>query len=180
MKGLPKMATNSKAADPMDIEMDDDPFDSPGSGEFIDWEEHNGALMVFVPLRYEDHIPTINTKEGKKSPCVVADVYVLTGEGAQDEDGNIPKLGRLFEGTMVFQAMHHRLKGKLPEGNRHSFVLARLTQGPKQPGRNKPWVLADVKDNKEDMKIARAWMAAYRAEQEARKNAEDPFEGANG
>ena len=174
------MATNSKAAaDPMDFDMDgDDPFDSPGTGEFIDWEEHNGELMVFVPLRYEDHIPTINTKEGKKSPCVVADVYVLTGEAAQDEDGTIPPLGKLFEGTMVFQAMHHRLKGKVPgEDGRHSFVLARLTQGPKQPGRNKPWVLTDVKDVPADMKIARAWMAAFRKAEAERKANKDPFKG---
>lgn len=173
------MAANSKATDPMDLDMDD-PFDSPGSGEFINWEDHNGELMVFVPLRFEEHIPTVVTKEGKKSPCVVADVYVLTGENSLDDDGNAQPLGKLYEGQMVFQAFQHRLKGKLPVGTKHSFVLARLGQGPKQPGKNKPWILQDVKDKPEDMKTARAWMAAYRAEQEARKAAADPFEGANG
>lgn len=168
------MATASKAV-PADV-IDDDPFDSPGSGEFINWEEHNGELLVFVPKRFEEHIPTAVTKEGSKSPCVVADVYVLTGDDSADENGNALPLGKLYEDTMVFQAFQHRLKGKLPEGGTFRFVLARLGQGPKPgAGKNKPWILIDVKDVPADMVIARAWMTAFRAEQEKRKAAEDPF-----
>jgi hypothetical protein len=167
------MATASKAV-PADV-IDDDPFDSPGSGEFINWETLNGELLVFVPKRFEPHIQTINTKAGEQSPCVVTDVYVLTGDDSKDEDGAALPLGKLYEDQMVFQAFQHRLKGKLPEDDKHRFVLARLGQGPKQPGRNKPWILIDVKDVPADMVIARAWMAAFKAEQEARKAAADPF-----
>ncbi len=167
------MATASKAV-PADV-IEDDPFDSPGSGEFIDWESLNGELLVFVPKRFEEHIQTINTKPGEKSPCVVTDVYVLTGDDSQDEDGAALPLGKLYEDQMVFQAFQHRLKNKLPEGGKYRFVLARLGQGPKQPGRNKPWILQDVKTVPADMAIGRAWMANYRAAEEARKAAEDPF-----
>jgi len=168
------MVTKAQTAVPADV-IEDDPFDSPGSGEFIDWDSHNGELFVFVPKRFEEHIPTVNTKEGKKSPCVVADVYVLTGDDSVDEDGAALPLGKLYEDTMIFQAMQHRLKNKLPENGNYRFVLARLTQGPKKPGQNKPWVLKDIKDVPEDMAIARAWLKNFRAAEEARKAAEDPF-----
>jgi hypothetical protein len=168
------MAASSRDV-PADV-IEDDPFDSPGSGEFINWEDHNGALLVFVPKRFEEHIPTAVTKEGSKSPCVVTDVYVLTGDGSKDEDGNALTLGKLWEDQMVFQAFQHRLKGKLPENGNYRFVLARLGQGPKPgAGKNKPWILIDVKENPDDMKTARAWMAEYRRAEEARKAAADPF-----
>lgn len=154
----------------------DDPFDSPGSSEFVQWEDHVDELIVFVPKRYEAHVQTMHTKPDEKSPCVVADVYVLTGEGALDEEGNELELGGFYEEQMIFQAFHHRLKNKLPENGRVRFVLARLTQGPKQRGMKPPWILQDVKEVPADMAIGREWFAAFKAAEEAKKAKGDPFD----
>lgn len=139
-----------------------DPFETPGSGGFIQWEDlwdkkaKRGELLVIIPSRYEEHVPTVNTKDGKKSPCVVADVYVLTDDVEEHETHEFPE-------QMIFQAMHHRLKGKM-----NKIVLARLGQGPKKQGQNAPWVLLPVDPGTEDHKLGMEWYAGYQT-----KN--DPF-----
>ena len=141
------MAENTKPANPID----DDPFDSPATSEFVDWETINGELIVLV---VEEYVKEISTVHGD-NPAIKADLHVLTGELA----------GESFEGTLIFgRSMIPQLKKRVGK-----IVLARLGQGAKQKGKNAPWILEDA--SAEDRKIGREWY-------EARKN-RDPFSDAD-
>lgn len=139
-----------------------DPFETPGTGDFIQWEDlfdkktKTGELLVILPTRYEEDVKTVHSKADKKSPCVVADIHILT-EDVQEHDVVS------YEDQMIFQAFHHRLKGRMGK-----IVLARLGQGPKKTGMNPPWVLNAVEPGTADHKRGMEWYAEY-------QKANDPF-----
>lgn len=134
--------------------IEDDPFDAPATSEFVNWEDINGALIV---LEVEEYIPAIGTVHGDNA-AIKADLTVL--EGATNAEMN----GQTFEGTLIFgRSVIPQLRKRVGR-----MVLARVGQGPKQKGKNAPWVLNDP--SVEDRKMARKW-------HESRKPA-DPFENA--
>lgn len=70
-------STNNSVVEP-------DPFDDPAAGDFIDWDECEGELLLFRVTDFDPDRPTKNSKPGKKSPCVIADVTRLTENGTAD------------------------------------------------------------------------------------------------
>jgi hypothetical protein len=122
-----------------------DPFEDPATGDFIDWDECVDQGLLFKVTEYDPHIPTKNTKPGEKSPCVITDVIVLTGENA----GNVYDDVKVWSKTMVPQ-----LKPKVGK-----MIVATLTKVPKpEKGKNSfAWVLEPGTD--EHKNLARTWLA---------------------
>jgi hypothetical protein len=140
--------------DPMDIE--DDPFDDPDSGDFFDWAAHydkkkgEGDLLLIIVDEYVDHVPTVHTKSGEKSPAIRADIIVLTGDDAGGE----------YSQTLIFgKSMVPQLKKKAGKK-----VLCRLAQGEAKRGQNPPWQLRTTSDVPKDREIAKMWLRSQRAE----------------
>jgi hypothetical protein len=142
-------------------EIEADPFDAPATGEFFDKAAIHaamGQLLAVVVTGYEDHVPTVHTKPGEKSPCVKCGIYVLTGDDADADDRGYVS----YEDSMIFQkVLIGNLKSKVGK-----IVLGRLTQGVEKQGKNAPWMLTDASDA--DKVIGRAWHAKY-------LKAADPF-----
>ena len=130
------------------VEIPENPFDSPATGAFFDWDSHNGELLLIMVDEYVDHIPTVHTKPGERTPAVRADIHVLTGEDA----------GSAYEGTLIFaKVMIPQLKKR--EGK---MVLARLAQGEKKKGQNAPWTLVDMATDPEAVKLGRKWLEDHK------------------
>lgn len=136
-----------------------DEFADPGTpGSPFDYNDYNGSLLLFEVIGLEDHIPTINTKPGEKSPAVRADLYVLDG----------PHTGKQHIDALVFpkilQSQLRRMVGQR--------VLGRLTQGVAQPGKNAPWTLTPA--TAADLATARAW-SQRQAQRPVTSASEPPF-----
>lgn len=112
---------------------------SPPSGG-IEWEDHNGKLLVIEPLTVETGI---KTSFGEKD-AVRGNVHVLTGP-TESED---------YPDCLVFPKL---LIGQL-RGNLGSKVVGRLEQGVAKPGQKPPWRLAEATED--DLAKASAWLKA--------------------
>lgn len=120
-----------------------DDFVQPSSATGVEWATLKGSLLAFEVLSVEDHVPTVHTVAGEKSPAVKANVYVIDG----------PTAGEDHYGVLVFPKV---LQGQL-SGAVGRKVLGRLGQRPATPGKNAAWELASA--TAEDMAAARAWSA---------------------
>lgn len=114
---------------------------APSGG--IDFKTLNGALLVVDVLSVEEHVPTVHTRPGEKSPAVKADVYVLDGANAGEE----------FVDTLIFPKI---LQSQLSR-NVGQKVIGRLTQGTAKPGQSAPWMLAEATDT--DNAAGETWLA---------------------
>lgn len=113
-------------------------------GEGIDWKELKDMLLVIEPLEVIEHVPTVHTKPGEKSPAVRANVYALTGPDTSDD----------YVDTLIFpKVLQGQTKGLVGE-----MVCGRLGQGQAKPGQSAPWVILDA--TPEDYEKAEAWDAA--------------------
>ncbi len=110
-------------------------------GEGIKWEDFNGKLLVIEPLSVEEHVPTVHTKPGEKSPAVRANVYVITG----------PETSEDYIDTLIFpKILQSQVRGQVGE-----MVCGRLGQGTKKPGQSAPWVIAEA--TADDISKAQHW-----------------------
>lgn len=99
---------------------------APGAG--ITWADHLGALLVIDVLGQEHGIETVH---GTSNP-VRANIYVVAGPGS----------GAVYEDALIFPlGLIAQTKRKIGEK-----ILARLTQGAKQLGKNAPWLLEASSD----------------------------------
>lgn len=115
---------------------------APGAG--INWEELNGKLLIIEPLSLEEHVPTVHTKPGEKSPAVRANVHALTGPDTSDD----------YIDTLIFpKVLQGQTKGLIGEK-----ICGRLGQGEKKPGQSAPWLILEA--TAEDLEKAEAWEAA--------------------
>lgn len=117
--------------------IDDDPFSTPGTSEFVDWKDINGALIVLEVEEFVSKVPTVHGD----NDAIRADLHVLDGELS----------GETYEGTLIFgRSMVPQLKRRVGE-----MVLCRVGQGAKQKGKHAPWQLHEATDD--DKKIGMAW-----------------------
>jgi hypothetical protein len=137
-----------------------DPFEAPASGEFIDWDDMEGELLLFTVTDYKEQ-STRYDKDDKPSKAVEADIVVLTGENA----------GTVYEEALIFpKVLAARLKPRIG-----SMVLARIIcikskELQAQWGKNaKKWDFADPPYSEADAELARKWI------KENEKPKEDPF-----
>lgn len=115
---------------------------APSGG--IDFKDFNGALLLIEVLGVEDHVPTVHTKPGEKSPAVRANVVVLDGA----------RVGEKFDDTLIFpKVLQSQTKTHVGEK-----VLGRLGQGVAKPGQSAPWQLAEA--TAPDVAVAEAWVNA--------------------
>lgn len=119
-----------------------DDFVQPAApGNPVEWATLKGSLLVMEVLEAIDHIPTVHTMAGEKTPAVRVNLYVLDG----------PHQGQDRDGALVFPKA---LQGQLTT-NVGRKVIGRLSQGQATPGKSAPWLLAPATDA--DLAAARAW-----------------------
>jgi hypothetical protein len=132
-------------------------FNDPASSDFIDFNDVNGALLLFTVYEETDeHV----TAHGPNT-AVIADIVVLDGNTA----------GTTYSRAYIYpKGLKPQLRNSIGGG----MVLGRLGQGPKQPGKNAPWTLAAANDA--EKQIAQKWVdghghpAEVRAEREAQQS----------
>jgi hypothetical protein len=113
---------------------------APSGG--LDFKSLLGCLLLIEVLSFEDHVPTVHTKPGEKSPAVRANVAVIDGQGAGDT----------YDDTLIFP----KILVSQTKNNVGQKVLGRLAQGQGKPGQSPPWVLNAA--GPEDIAKAEAWV----------------------
>lgn len=120
-----------------------DEFVQPGaaSGESFDLNPLIGSLLVFQVKELVDHVQTVHTLPGEKTPCVQADVYVLDG----------PHAGTERVDALVFpRGLQRQLRPHLGKK-----VLGRVRKGQAASGKSAPWELAPATEA--DLAAAQQW-----------------------
>ena len=100
-------------------------FNAPASGDFIDFKDVNGALLLFVV--YEE-TPEHMTVHGLNT-AVVCDIVVLDG----------PQVGVTYDKSPIYPKA---LKPQLRPSIGGEMVLGRMGQSAAKPGQNPAWILA--------------------------------------
>lgn len=120
-----------------------DEFAQPSSSSGVDLSTLSGALLVVEVLSVEDHVPTVHTQAGEKSPAVRATLSVLDG----------PRKGDEYVDVLLFpKVLQSQLKTNVGKK-----VLGRLGQGLPKPGKNAAWELAPATPS--DVQAAQQWSA---------------------
>lgn len=125
---------------------------APGSGDRLEWSEHNGALLLFEVLGTKEGIAT----QHGTADAVAVNVAVLDGQhkGAQHRD------------VLVFpKVLCSQLRPSVGQK-----VLGRLGQGEKKAGKSAPWTL--TAPTPDDVTTAQKF-EAYIAKQAASES--EPF-----
>lgn len=130
---------------------------TPG-GAKIEWKEFLGKLFVIEPLEIVHDVKT----ENGETDVVRSNVYVITSKRGDAEE---------FEDTYVFPKV---IQGQLRKAVGTGVVVGRLTQGPKQKGKNPPWVLADAEDR--DLEVAGKFWASKSISGGSTSGADEGFE----
>lgn len=128
---------------------------APSGG--LNYAELEGVLLLVQVLGVEEHVPTVHTQPGQKTPAVRATVSVLDG----------PQANTQHEDTLIFpKVLQSQLRGRVGE-----LVLGRLTKGLAKPGQNPPWMLAAAEEK--DVQVADDFMRKSATPQV--QSAEAPF-----
>lgn len=118
-------------------------FAMPSSSSGIDLSSLKGSLLIVEVLSLEEHVPTVHTQAGEKSPAVRANVSVIDG----------PREGDEYVDVLIFpKVLQSQLKTNVGKK-----VLGRLGQGLPKPGKNAAWELAAA--TPQDIAAAQAWSA---------------------
>jgi hypothetical protein len=117
-------------------------FQDPAKGEFIDFNDVNGALLLLtVYEETEEHL----TVHGPNT-AIIADVVVLDGDNE----------GKTYDQAPIYP---RALKPQLRRAIGGNMVVGRLTQGPKKPGQNPAWVLNAATDA--EKKVAQKYVDSF-------------------
>ena len=100
-------------------------FNDPASGDFIDFKDVNGALLL---LTIYEETPEHVTVHGPNT-AIIADIVVLDG----------PLQGTVYDHSYVYPKA---LKAQLRKSIGGDMVLGRLGQAPAKPGLTAAWTLA--------------------------------------
>lgn len=122
-----------------------DEFAQPGApgGDPLDLNAYMGSLLVIEVSELVDHVATVHTRPGEKTPAVRATVHVIDGAHT----------GTTRTDALIFPRV---LQGQL-RGSVGKKVLGRLRKGEPKPGQSAPWELAPATEA--DMGAARTWAA---------------------
>jgi hypothetical protein len=121
-----------------------DPFADPSSSAGLDYHAVKGCLLLFEVTGTEDHVPTVHTQAGEKTPAVRANVYVIDAPEGPVE----------YVDTLVFpKVLQSQLRSQVGV---QPGVLGRLAQGEAKGGKNAPWQL--LKATEDDKRIAVAYL----------------------
>lgn len=120
-------------------------FDQPGpaQGDSFEWSAHQGRLLMIEVIEVIDHVPTVHTQPGEKSPAIRANITLI--------DGLL--VGKVARDALVFPKV---LQGQLRRSVGRK-VLGRLGQGTPTPGKSAAWELAEA--TPADVAAAQAFLA---------------------
>jgi len=120
------------------------PLEAPSQqGDMLSQADVLGHTMVVAPTEYIDHIQTVNTKPGEKSPAIRVNVADFA-----DPDNPV-----IYRGVLWFGVISNNLRRQIG-----SFLAARMGQGQATPGRNAPWQLDDVTGEADWMAHLSNWL----------------------
>lgn len=129
------------------------------TGDSLEAKDILGQLVIAIGTELVKDVQT----EFGVSDAIRADVVVLT---QQNEDGTY---GVIYRDIMWFNvSLRNTLKKQIG-----ACVLARMGQGPKQPGKNAPFILEDATQDAQAVAFAEGWMDAhpdFEAEAQAKIN----------
>lgn len=112
-------------------------------GDMLSQADCLGHTLIVAPTEYIDHIPTVNTKPGEKSPAIRVNVADFA-----DPDNPV-----IYRGVLWFGVMAGALRRSIGE-----CLAARMGQGTASPGRNAPWQLIDVTGETDWMPHLTNWL----------------------
>lgn len=137
-----------------------DPFAPPAApSSGLDFAQLKGSLLLLEVLALEDHVPTVHTRPGEKSPAIRANVTVLDGAAA----------GEQYEDALIFpKVLQSQLRSRVGK-----MVLGRLGQGTAKPGQSAPWRLDAA--TPADEQVARQHLQATPASGGVGATEEPPF-----
>lgn len=120
------------------------PLSAPQAmGDMLSQADCLNHTMIVAPTEYIDHIPTVNTKPGEKSPAIRVNLVDFA-----DPDNPV-----VYRGVLWFGVMAGALRRSIGE-----FLAARMGQGTASPGRNAPWQLIDVTGETDWMNHMNNWL----------------------
>ena len=131
-------------------------FNDPASGDFIDFKDVNGSLLLFVVYEETDEHTTIHGP----NTAIIADIVVLDGDLA----------GTFYDHSYVYP---RGLKPQLRKSVGGQMVLGRLGQSAAKPGMNPAWVLSAATDA--DKALAQKWVDSNGTPTEAAAQREAEF-----
>lgn len=102
-----------------------------------------GHTMIVAPTEFIEHIQTVNTKPGEKSPAIRVNVVDFA-----DPDNPV-----IYRGALWFGVISGNLRRQVG-----SFLAGRMGQGQASPGRNAPWQLDDVTGEADWMAHMNNWL----------------------
>lgn len=121
------------------------PLDAPQAmGDMLNQADCLGHTMIVAPTEFIDHIPTVNTKPGEKSPAVRVNVVDFADD---------PHNPTIYRGVLWFGVISGPLKRQIGQ-----FLASRMGQGQASPGRNAPWQLVDVTGEQAWMDFMVNWL----------------------
>lgn len=149
------------------MSFNDDPFDTPSSGDRI--QDLEGLLLLITPIEY---LEGVSTSFGD-TDAVDADVVALDAVGVDGVEGPQEYAGmRVFPGALV-GALKRAAKfneanpGGDPRTGKPKMILGRLGKGEAKKGQSAPWIFTVPDDA--DKKLAREYLAKQP------KQDDDPF-----
>ena len=112
-------------------------------GDLLNQADCLNHTMIVAPTEFIEHIPTVNTKPGEKSPAIRVNVVDFV-------DPNAPVV---YRGVLWFGVISGSLRRQIG-----SFLASRMGQGTASPGRNAPWQLIDVTGEADWMAFMNNWL----------------------
>jgi len=103
-------------------------------GDLLNQADVLNHTMIVAPTEFIDHIQTVNTKPGEKSPAIRCHVADFVGA-----DGQALSEPVIYRDVLWFGVITGPLRRQIGQ-----FLAGRMAQGQASPGRNAPWQLADV------------------------------------
>jgi hypothetical protein len=115
------------------------------AGDQLNPADIENHTLVVIPIEFKEHVPTIHTKAGEQSPCIVVNLADLSAEGG------VPVI---YNGVMWFNVLlYNGLKRQIGQS-----ILGRMVKGQAQTGKNAPWQLQDVMPEASWVAYADGWL----------------------
>lgn len=113
-------------------------------GDMLSQADCLNHTMIVAPTEFIEHIQTVNTKPGEKSPAIRVNVADFSAD---------PHNPTIYRGVLWFGVISGALRRQIG-----SFIACRMGQGAASPGRNAPWQLIDITQEADWMAFLSNWL----------------------
>lgn len=121
------------------------------SGDMLSQGDVENHTMVVTPTEFIEHIQTVNTKPGEKSPAIRVNVVDFS------TPDSVPTK---YEGVLWFGVISTGLRRQIGQ-----TILGRMGKGQATPGKNAPWQLQDIMAETDWVNYANSWLATEEGQQ---------------